>query len=238
MEYIFDYLTDKGGFRNENQDNACVIRANTDSDCDIVMSMVCDGVGGLSDGALASRSVIKYLEKIFLDNAGKVKNFSDFQKLCERIENGIRTINHKIIEYSKEKQEALGTTLSLLLLYEKKYVLYNVGDSRIYVLRRKKINQLTHDQVCPNTNVLTQCIGVTVNLKPEMMRGTSKKGDVYFMCSDGYYHRLNDLLIVDYLQADIIPDKAAIVHALTQLLSVIRSEGEEDNATAVVLHLM
>ncbi|MDY4079318.1 MAG: PP2C family serine/threonine-protein phosphatase [Clostridium sp.] len=205
FKYSFEVsvVTDKGNIKKVNQDNILVNIGEYNHE-DFGVFVVCDGVGGLSSGEMASAIAVKNLQEWWnqeIDNL--IQNFIE-EEIKNSLTNIINKINKEIIEYSKANNSKMGTTLSLLLLIKKKYYIAHVGDSRIYKIN-KDIKQLTEDQSyvamkvkngemtkeeaekSSKKNLLLQCIGVKENLNIFFSSGKLKKSDVFIVCSDGFY---------------------------------------------------
>lgn len=102
---------------------------------------------------------------------------------------------NRIKEYGENKDIKLGTTLSLLLVINNVYYIYNIGDSRTYIIN-ESVNEITKDQSyvqrevdlgrltteqarChPKRNILLQCIGVSENIEIDSYTGNVKEGTV------------------------------------------------------------
>ncbi|MCK9330433.1 MAG: protein phosphatase 2C domain-containing protein, partial [Candidatus Cloacimonetes bacterium] len=105
--------------------------------------VLCDGVGGANAGEVASKLSSEWLQRDFnnLQEDKKINNLSDL------ISNLIKDISIKInklsLEYSEYKN--MMTTLVSALFYQDRLYLHSIGDSRCYLLRNNKLEQLTDD---------------------------------------------------------------------------------------------
>ena len=147
---------------------------------------------------------------------------------------------------------ALGTTLCALTITEKDKLLHlaNVGDSRCYLFREGRLQQLTEDDTMENEvlrrrangedieledryrNALTRCIGQPMPLYVQVSRHALQSGDQLLICSDGISRQIDDAGIVRRLGADLTP--SAILAAL---IADSLIAGGLDNATGVLVRI-
>ena len=141
--YITSFCTDVGIKKKVNQDSLCIKKALL-KDKTVLMALVCDGMGGLSKGELASATVIRGFSDWFVKDL--VSTQGDFDKIRKQWENLIISLNTKLWNYGKKNAAELGTTLTAILFVEgKEYLIAQVGDSRAYEIGQT-INQITEDQ--------------------------------------------------------------------------------------------
>lgn len=160
MSFMVAHHTDIGIKKKTNQDALLMKSAQTE-DGEIGLFVVCDGMGGLSYGELASATVVRGLSYWFdndlpellresaSDSAhnGNLESATDqHQDIIRSLENTIHELNGKIMAYGKSKNATMGTTLTALLVMDKEYYIAQIGDSRVYHIDNKSITQLTKDQ--------------------------------------------------------------------------------------------
>ena len=123
--------TDIGINKTTNQDSLLIKHAIYEN-IEVLMAVVCDGMGGLSKGELASATVIR----TFSDWFAKVLPFElqclDFQILSSKLTLLLKDINARINDYGQKNGVNLGTTVSEILFIGDKYLIHHIGDSRIY----------------------------------------------------------------------------------------------------------
>lgn len=191
-----DSLTDIGVRRKENQDNYWSALLKVDGE-DAGVICLCDGMGGLNNGGLASRIVVESVRDYFKKNI-------DFDGLSAVLQSANNTI-HSI---ANGEGSRMGTTCTVLLCYEGTYRILHVGDSRCYLLRDHVFKALTHDHSAlakykitkknnpelyrKYKNSLTRCIGVKDYVQTDYVEGTYQSGDVFLCCSDGLWHYFDD----------------------------------------------
>lgn len=222
-------LTDIGVKRKENQDNYWSALLSVDGE-DAGVICMCDGMGGLNSGGLASRMVASAVRDY-------LKTSIDFYGLKDVIEHA----NKSIYELSNgDKSAVMGTTCTVLLCYNGKYRILHVGDSRCYLLSNHEFNVLTVDHSAIKQygitkeksellykrykNSLTRCIGVKPEVTLDYYEGNYSEGDSFLVCSDGLWHYLEDY---DYFEEDLFDLKGLVQKCM--------DSGETDNITVGVL---
>lgn len=202
-----DYLTasETGAVRKDNQDAVFVDRAKT-------VFCVADGMGGGSEGATASRFVC--------EEVGKAVVAKTLAERMEAVEAAIVAANDRIRAYAKERDfKQMGTTAAVLLLDQsdvRRAAICHVGDSRIYRIRRRKAELLTHDHTIggqlgdmtkgvlaagfrsrtnPLAHVLTRAIGAADRVEGEWKKIDVADGDRFLICSDGVHDVVSDARI-------------------------------------------
>lgn len=252
MEYIVQAATTRGLRKETNQDSF-MVRVCSTSRGKAVLAVLCDGMGGLSRGELASASVVRAFERWFL---------TSFPKICSKPidDSVIRSqwtqlvvhMNEKLARYGQQENLSLGTTATVLLLTEGRYYILQVGDSRCYEIDRKAV-QLTEDQSFvwreykegrltreqaekdPRRNILLECIGADQTVNPQFVFGTPKKNAVYLLCCDGFYHELSKEELQAELCAGTTGDEELIRMRLEGLIHLCMDRKEQDNISAVAV---
>ena len=260
--YAVAVQTDIGLVKRVNQDSVTVKVANTPCG-EVVMAVLCDGMGGLSFGEVASAHVILEFDNWFNTSCVKVMRQNNFvDELKQSWERLIHRCNDKITEYGKKQHTNVGTTVTAMLIHNGKYYISNVGDGRAYELCGDGwIHQITRDQTFvarevelghmtaeqanndPRKNVLLQCVGVNGSVQPDFFCGDIKPGGVYLLCSDGFRHEITkeEMYIGCYsnIQAYIHSQRQELQkimkYQLSYLIELNKSRNEKDNITAVMI---
>ena len=263
MDILWNAYTDTGKEKNINQDAACVKRAKSPIGS-ISMAVICDGIDGLDKGELASSTVIKafnswfdYQLPIIIENGMENQNKDIWKVLIKEIKENwkriIQEVNGKMIQYGKEKKCRLGTTVTaLLILDEYCFLILHMGDSRIYLIRNK-IKQLTRDHTVtalevaqgkiskeeakqdPRKYNLLQCVGLVEGIAPDIMIDTIQNGDVFLLCTEGFYNKNFPSKLFDVFYSVELKDKETISKKIKGICEQNKEAGEKDNMTAVVL---
>ena len=112
MHYIATADTDIGISKDTNQDSVLIKHAKADGE-EILLAVICDGMGGLSKGELASATVIRAFAKWFDEELPYELDHVDLQVIGAKWSLLLKELNAKILEYSRENGiEGVGTTFS------------------------------------------------------------------------------------------------------------------------------
>jgi PPM family protein phosphatase len=236
--------SDVGMIRSGNEDS---FETNVNSERGVFV--VADGMGGHAAGEVASlmavQAVITELADLkTIDDEGKAGN-----KLAESLRTANRNIHDRML--AEADKQGMGTTASVLVLDQKRYLIGQVGDSRVYLLRDGSLQQITKDhsyvqeqvdagfltpeqaKYHPYSNVITRCVGASDSVEPDVYRGDIKMGDIFLVASDGLTGMVDDRRIHALLMSRAEPDRK--VHSL---ISEANGRGGLDNITAIVVHVV
>ena len=241
-----DAATDIGLRRQNNEDSHCVHICRDEAEwrrCGHLM-MVADGMGGHAVGELASRIAVETVPHTFLKATS-----SDPRKLLQE---SILAANHAIHERGTQNVDFLhmGTTCTALALTPLGAIVGHVGDSRLYRVRRDRVDQLTFDHSLEwelerqhgtlegiynahqHKNVITRSLG------PEKTIDVDIEGpfpimpnDTFLICSDGISNQISDPEIGAILR-ELPPPQA-----VNMLVNLANIRGGPDNSTAVVVRV-
>lgn len=223
-------LTDIGVKRKENQDNFWSSKLLIDGSEACVVCL-CDGMGGLNDGGLASRMVVESVRDAVLSGI----EFLGLKGVLEQV-------NGNIYKYAQEKSQQMGTTCTLLQCKGNSYEVFHVGDSRCYLLRNGSYTAITEDHSAVRKygitrknneslwkkykNSLTRCIGIKDSVEVDYYKGSYSAGDGFFLCSDGVWHYLDENIISLRELSD-----------LSGLVNACIDSGELDNMTGCIVYV-
>jgi protein phosphatase len=201
--------------------------------------LVADGMGGHAAGELASSTAVSVI-------ANFDKNFDKFspQVLVNTVSNKIKNSIQRDIS-----RNGMGTTLSTVYLLEDKLNLIHVGDSRIYLIREKKLNLISKDQtyiqnlidnkeiteqeakIHPQRSLLLQAIDGSSDIVPEIKNLEVKVGDKLLLCSDGLTNVVNDSEILNIINS------FDVVGAVSALIEKALEHGGPDNITLIIAEI-
>lgn len=223
-------ITDKGKVRETNEDNFLIVDitksvavrhsslspealANKFGQAGAYLFVVADGVGGGPEGERASEEAIKALLGYVTETVGCFNMYSANKEheLFEKLEQTVRGVHEQLIaDHSGDRRSiAPATTLTMVLLIWPRAYLVHVGDSRAYVRRHGKVQQLTRDQTFGEYMVnigawteeqasrarpaatLASAIGGT-ELTPVVGLIDLDPGDSLMLCTDGLTKHVND----------------------------------------------
>lgn len=169
----------KAGIGNDNEDYAL----HTEIAPDVALTVVCDGMGGLSNGADASRIVAHSIENYLR------KNFCS-QKPEHTIVNAIQYANDELAKECLRLQSKMGASVGLTLFVGNRCYYSWLGDVRIYLKHGDQTELLTKEHLAldGNHSFLTRCVnGREFRYSPVIADITLHSGDEFFIATDGYY---------------------------------------------------
>src|SRR5574344_1760653 len=144
MEVISGFYTDKGLYKENNQDSLCLKVAQTPIGL-VSMVVLCDGMGGLNNGEIASAIAVQVFGEWFDCRLRTLLTPFSLENIRLQMEEQMIQANSRIITYGREHGIHMGTTCSvLLLIHDYFYVILHIGDTRIYQLHGE-IRLMTRD---------------------------------------------------------------------------------------------
>jgi serine/threonine protein phosphatase PrpC len=225
--------TDKGNYRNENEDAHLVSGR---------ILAVADGMGGHNAGEVASALAIEMLRARGDEGVASAEDLVD---LVSRINSAIHAEATATTE-----QRGMGTTLTVVALSGANATqihLANVGDSRAYLYRAGVLRQLSIDHSYvqelvseglltpaearkhPRRNIVTRALGIDPVVEVDSWTITIAPGDRLLLCSDGLVDEVDDEGIAAILSGGDEPEVAS-----QRLVDAAKSNGGRDNITVVV----
>ncbi len=251
MRFTATVDTDLGISKTTNQDSALIKHAATERG-EVLLAVICDGMGGLSKGELASATVIRAFAEWFDKELPNELENIDLQIVGAEWSLLLKELNAKIIEYSRANGlEGVGTTFSGILFVDNQYVIAHVGDTRVYHLGAA-LTQLTTDQTFiareisrgtltpeqaktdKRRNLLLQCIGASKTVEPQVICGTVEKG-AYMLCSDGFRHEITEGEIYESLNPINLMNKDAMHNNVKYLIDLVKRRQERDNISVILI---
>ncbi len=251
MVFLGAVETDVGNVKTTNQDSACFLVAQTPAG-QIAMALICDGMGGLEKGELASATVIRAFQDWFCRELPQQMAGFGWDAVQTTWMHQIKVLNRTISDYGKFYGFSLGTTVTAMLLYQDTYLIAHVGDSRVYELQ-SDILQLTADHSVvgrevrrgtltaqqaerdPRRNVLLQCVGASKTVSPQILQGQIRPGAHYLLCSDGFRHVITSEELLTQLGPAAVRDPGQMHTRLRGLIDLAMSRGERDNISALLI---
>ena len=238
MKRRFVGLTDTGIVRTVNQDSYYV------DDPQGRFFIVADGMGGHAGGQEASKIATKTIQA-HLEDHWDDKSFASEGLLKEAIEKANQAI---LDDQSIHPERAdMGTTV-VATIFRDRPLCGHVGDSRLYRLRDKSLEQITEDHTWvgmaiksgeisqeqahthPYRHVLSQCLGRKDLMKIDISEIDIAPGDLHLICSDGLTEEVRDDKITDLLSQESTCSEKAI-----NLISAAKEAGGSDNITVVLI---
>lgn len=242
MKLTYFGKTDVGMIRSGNED--CYA---ADASAARGIFIVADGMGGHAAGEVASEMAVTIV-------LSKIKDVSDLgdgsvtKVLGEALKMANRAIHDRTI--TEVDKQGMGTTVSVLLLADARYLIGQVGDSRVYLLRDGTLKQLTKDhsyvqeqvdlgnltpeqaRYHPYSNVITRCVGASPEVEPDLYAGEARTGDIFLVASDGLTGMVDDRRLAQLLMSRAEPERK-----VQALIAEANGRGGLDNITAIVVHV-
>ncbi|MFK7903735.1 MAG: PP2C family serine/threonine-protein phosphatase [Chitinophagales bacterium] len=211
--------------------------------------IVCDGVGGANKGEMASLMICELFQVYFQDN--------DLQHIVKSdLEDALRFVEAKLLEYTKEHEECAGmaSTLTLLHFNDEQNIatLAWVGDSRIYHIRAGKILYETEDhslvnelvkrgeitaeeaKVHPQRNVILRAISGSDNPSQISVHHITniEAGDFFMLCSDGILESVDERILVT-----LLPKKDVNLQKVNAKIKELCAQYSSDNHSMYLLQI-
>jgi len=244
--------SDPGRVRKNNEDAFL-------ADPAVGIFAVADGMGGHAAGEIASRLALNTLQGVLTrDRAGQKSAFSPDQTavlstLSSLLVNGIRSANQTVFRSSQEKEEyrGMGTTVVAVYFGDSSAAVAHVGDSRLYRVRDRKIEQITADHSVvweqyregllskealsssPLKNIVTRALGMQQTVDGDVQELEVEKGDQLLLCTDG----LSDLVGDEELLGILGEASGDLDRACSRLVHLANQRGGKDNITVLVIQI-
>ena len=250
MRYVAIAETDIGIDKDTNQDSILIKHAAYGK-TEVLMAIVCDGMGGLSKGEIASATVIREFDEWFSKELPYELTNVDMNVIGGKWSLLLKTLNNRIQEYGQKFGERLGTTFTGSLFVDNKFVIVHVGDTRMYhigttlkqltedhtfVAREVERGTLTLEQAKTDKrrNMLLQCIGASKVVEPQIISGEVEQG-VYMLCSDGFRHKVTEDEIYKSFNPKQIKNSYKMHTQSRRLIKIIKKRKEKDNISVVLI---
>jgi serine/threonine protein phosphatase PrpC len=193
---------------------------------DMTVAVLCDGVGSAQEGAQAAKKVTFHI----INNFKNIPNVWSIEKAIKEFITSINSILYTQSIHEYERPEYV-TTVTVCVIKGNRLYGANAGDSRIYLLRDNKLNQLSYDHNEDGmSNVLSNAVGISPNVEIFYFENNIQKDDKILMCSDGLYSLMSN----DTLSKNI-PNGA---YYMVKKASSLVEDNLPDDTTAVVLEIL
>jgi protein phosphatase len=237
-QHVFEFDTgvasDRGKVREVNEDSWYTNPASG-------LWLVADGMGGHTNGQLASQIIAKCAATVGLPASAP--------DLLARFTDRMHRANDDLVAYAQAHDNlVIGSTLVAILVFGNHYACVWAGDSRAYLVRGMRLVQVSNDHTevqdlierglltreeakhYPRRNVITRAVGVDLDLELDTVHGQALAGDRFLLCSDGLTGYVSDDEICDVVSA-YSPQEAC-----ERLIEMTLERGAGDNVTVVVTH--
>lgn len=243
MQIAVGASTDVGMIRQGNEDN---FFAEADERRGVFV--VADGMGGHAAGEVASEMAVQIIARHLLALGSAVDDGAD-SLITRAMQDANRAIFERML--AETDKQGMGTTASVMVLSDKGYLIGQIGDSRVYLLRDGALTQITKDhsyvqeqvdaglltpeqaRYHPYSNVITRCVGASDQVEADLYTGPVRVGDVFLLASDGLTGMVDDRRLQALLLARSGPGRI-----VDSLIAEANGRGGLDNITAIVVQVL
>lgn len=202
------------------------------------IGVVCDGIGGMKSGEYASTKMVEQFQQWWDSLKSSDLSEYDFDRLTNDFKDQIHKANDQICRDSAINSIQTGSTLSGVIIVNNRFMTFNIGDSRVYLVNKSMI-QLTSDDVTfverrgNIKSVLNQCIGHDQNIFINTTIGSVNNKDSFLFCSDGFYKLMkrNELIKKLYWSKR----NNNMTKLCCSLINTIKQRGEKDNISVGII---
>jgi len=235
-------LSDQGNIRKKNED---ILTCHPDEG----FFIIADGMGGHKAGEIAAKRASAHISELIhnhIETFKETRIYSEKQ-IKQLLHASMISTNQYVYNLGQNNQQyrGMGTTLCCLYIKQKKAYLAHVGDSRIYLLRRKILQQLTEDHsllnrfkktpIHKNSNqyrhIITQAIGTTTHIAPDISSMVWHQDDLFFLCTDG----LSDYVDYEEIKNILVTSDLDLKARAQILIETAKKNGSLDNITVLLL---
>lgn len=239
--------TDPGVLRSLNEDSIATVS-------ELGLLVLSDGMGGYQSGDVASSLTTQVIvEGLTQGLLGKLDHNGEVAAVVKDV---VKRANRAIYREGERRaqrvhssqEQAMGSTLALLLFKNNHVTMAHVGDSRIYRLRANQLELLTHDHsllqeqidqgilsaeaaaTSHNRHLVTRGLGLEAEVEVTLDECEALPGDIYLLCSDG----LNDMVDNADIERVLNSLQANLPLAASQLVMIANDNGGEDNISVIL----
>lgn len=242
--------SDVGRERDQNEDSFY-------ADDDRGLYIVADGMGGHASGEVASSTAIQVVSREIGARRAEIQPKptakADKDRLATVARLAVQKACVEIFEKSRSNNQhaGMGCTLTMLLVVDDKAVMAHVGDTRLYLCRDGKADQVSADHTMANelmqaglidkdeashhqySHVLSRALGPQKSVRVDTLVLDVTPGDRFLLCSDGLHELIED---ETWLARQMVggEDLEAVAE---ELVSYANTAGGHDNITAVVVEI-
>jgi PPM family protein phosphatase len=271
VKFTFAAISDPGKVRTNNEDHFLIAKLGrtfslvstnvpTEGLPDMVDEVaygmvVADGMGGMAAGEKASQLAIRTGVDLVLNSPIWATRLNDqaTHSLITRMRDHFRIVDTVVIGEARSDRHlsGMGTTLTFAYLVNTVAFIVHVGDSRAYLCRKGRLEQITRDHTMAQgladrgaikpdevhrhakRHVLTNFVGgPSSGVEPEVDIRQLEDGDTLLLCTDGLSEMVEDTEINRVLGTSATPEIAA-----RKLVDLALQAGGRDNVTVLVARL-
>ncbi|MCE5230789.1 protein phosphatase 2C domain-containing protein [bacterium] len=213
--------------------------------------VIADGMGGEVAGEEASAQTISSIDQALRPLAQNPPANPDQLELL--LQDALMQAHRDVFDISKLNplKRGMGSTASLLCVHRDAWMVAQIGDSRVYLIRNGLIRQITTDHTVvwelykqgiierdqlalhPTRHLLTQCIGSSEPIKIDLFEGAVRNGDMFLICSDG----LTGYVPEEQLNATLVDPALDLDQMADELVESALAGGGGDNISLILLRV-
>lgn len=237
--------SDPGRARDHNEDAITGTAPDHEAAARGCLFIVADGMGGHNAGEVASREAIQRVyDRYYADTEPDV-----FRSL----EQAMRVTNNELYQeaQSNPTQHGMGTTMTAAVIKDDHLTVAHVGDSRLYLIRGGKIEQVTHDhswveeqvragvltrqqaESHPQRNVITRALATGPDVRVDAFERDLRAGDILIFGSDGLTTEVDEAQI-----AAVAAGAATAQEGVQRLIQLANDNGGEDNISVGLIRVL
>jgi PPM family protein phosphatase len=236
--------SDVGRVREQNEDVFALLPGRG-------LFIVSDGMGRQNAGAVASQMVVDSLPQMIAERVDPITT-RQTKEISLALRDAIVDLGQQVRAHAESRSDlsGMGATLVLGYLRESRLYIANMGDSRAYLYRDSKLEQLSEDhsivgimvqdgeitaeeaRTHPARGTVSRYVGMEGVVYPDVKSIKISNGDRLLLCSDGLTGMVSDALIADTLSKENDPRQAC-----QSLVDVANEAGGRDNITVLIADL-
>lgn len=236
-------ISHRGAVRQENQDS---FRTELAADGALLTAVLCDGMGGAQAGSVASAIAADTFMSHAANSLDESSTADDLHTILREASSyaNIKVYDRSFADFSCM---GMGSTLVGLMANEKRASVVNIGDSRAYIITKRRVEQITRDhslveemvsrgkltraeaQNHPKKNIITRAVGVEASVTADLFDVKFAPGSRILLCSDG----LSNLVSGEEIRM-ISGNNAKLEDACEALIELALKRGAPDNVTVVL----
>lgn len=248
---LFYGKTDVGKRRAVNQDNFIIKKYSPD----VLFAVVCDGMGGANGGNVASSLAAETFAARVDEYESEHQAFFGLgeEDILDLLSDAATEANRAVYRRASSDitLSGMGTTLVGCIISGERAYVVNVGDSRMYVIYKGEITQVTHDhsyvqyfidqgkmtveeaKKSRNKNLITRAVGIERTVGADLFTYDMPNGSYALLCSDGLSNLIEPEEIIEIVSTP--QDSDAAERVCENLITEANRRGGNDNITAVLL---
>lgn len=234
MRYLTSVYWCRGKEAEKNQDSVVLQQVLTGRGR-VLLAAVCDGMGGLSHGERASGyAAERFREWFYTELFAMIRKNKRYWVIRRSLDRLVFHMQGQLKRYAVQEDISLGTTMTALVVWERTWLLWHLGDSRAYRLRGRRMEQLTEDHA-QDAGELTKCLGSFGSFTPQHRMGVLKPGEGILLCTDGFRRCVTEEELREVMKPRELAGEEQIARRLKEIGETCMKRGERDNLSAVYI---